>query len=135
MNREIKFRAWTRNYIVDVDSIDFENQYITWFDGQYDRCVLPNKCLEIETFEEIKLMQFTGLYDKNGKEIYEGDFLKLIDEYRGKGEKPSYVIFKDSQWMMQGTMHYTHVDSINNYCLDKMEIIGNIYENPDLCNT
>lgn len=76
--------------------------------------------------------QFTGLHDKNGKEIYEGDFLKLIDEYRGKGEKPSYVIFKDSQWMMQGTMHYTHVDSINNYCLDKMEIIGNIYENPEL---
>ena len=69
-NRIFKLRAWVRNELmVNVVSIDFNNEFITWDDNQYDRCVPPNKCYEIETFDDIVLMQFTNFKDKKGIDI------------------------------------------------------------------
>lgn len=78
------------------------------------------------------IMQYTGLKDKNGKEIYEGDILKLHEDWRGKGEIPGYVVFENGRWILQGTMHYSHKDDLTNYALSQMEIIGNIFQHPEL---
>ena len=72
-------------------------------------------------------MEFTGLLDKNGKEIYEGDVMKIY------GSTFEIVWFK-------GAYHFKHSDNKsafpNDYLLKdlghKCEVIGNIYENPEL---
>jgi uncharacterized phage protein (TIGR01671 family) len=143
-NRILNFRSWVRNEImVNVVSIDFNNEFITWDDNQYDRCVPPNKCYEIETFDDIVLMQFTGLKDKKGIEIYEGDIVKLtFSEYYSNDcvtvdeesiavgivvfESGGYFINeKDSTWYWLFDMPE----------VSEIEIIGNIFENPDLLQT
>ena len=132
-SRLFKLRAWVRNEImVNVVSIDFNNEFITWDDNQFDRCVPPNKCYEIETFDNIVLMQHTKLKDGSGIEIYEGDILKS----------------KYHTWIVLGlnfcegvfgiTLKTTVMDKI--YLADdsfqkSSEVIGNIYENPELLST
>ena len=124
-SRLFKFRAWVRNELmVNVLSIDFNNEFITWDDNQYDRCVPPNKCYEIETFFVIVLMQITGLTDKNGKEIYVGDILYFEDD--STTEK---VYFEDGCF---GTMGRYNFISLMDTNLNIAKIIGNVFQNPEL---
>lgn len=71
-------------------------------------------------------MQFTGLLDKNGQEIYEGDILEVEEN---KGEV-SYSV-PGGRWFLRpkgGGRGFSFVD----LALHEWEVIGNIYENPDL---
>jgi hypothetical protein len=123
--RTIKFRAWIRNELMsNVVSVDFNNEFITWDDNQFDRCVPPNKCYEIETFEDIELMQFTGLKDKNGKEIYEGDICDTRDE-------DLLVCYDYNEFIYMVLFSEDH-SGVNGYTQKDLEIIGNIYENPEI---
>ena len=147
MKREIKFRgkrvdngAWIYGSyhphedkmlgIVSEKDVLENKKSLIIIDGMSDW----NLSKPINYYEVIpeSVGEYTGLKDSKNVEIYEGDFLKLSDEYRGKGEIPSYVIWENSQWMMQGIMHYSHKDFIMNYSLDNMNVIGNIYDNPEL---
>lgn len=106
MNREIKFRAWDtkRNRWCDSFSV--------------------NGVGAVDASEGVILMQYTGLKDKNGKEIYEGDVVKW-----GAGVKET-VIFRDAKFCIEGIDSYS-IPLLKNDCKD-FEIIGNIYENPEL---
>jgi len=81
---------------------------------------------EEERFHHYEIMQYTGLKDKNGKEIYEGDILKLqpeegmIVEVVNRPELNGYGVIDKEGWQGQLSNKSNH------------EIIGNIYENPDL---
>ena len=113
--REIKFRAWDVKYkrMSLVSSIDFKKNliYTTWWEENKKR-LKKDKTNEIS---DLVLMQFTGLKDKNGKEIYEGDIVK------GEVENNKFISVVEFQ---NGGF------SINT--LWEPEVIGNIFENPEL---
>jgi uncharacterized phage protein (TIGR01671 family) len=118
--REIKFRAW-QDY------------------GEGHRSLLYDRGDLAEFFDATKgdpIMQFTGLKDKNGKEIYEGDILNLHYPIVGLDIKDEYlslivVINFDggSFWFNGGG--YTDCNW-HFYNSEDREVIGNIYENPEL---
>ncbi|KQL21763.1 hypothetical protein AN957_02890 [Cytobacillus solani] len=80
--------------------------------------------VHVEKLEHLQYMEFTGLKDKNGKEIYEGDIIALPYKrtFPELGLQNHTVIFKNG---------YFSCSDYNTYA---SEVIGNIYENPELLN-
>jgi len=138
--RDIKFRAWDKtykrmNYKVQVGNTDYADKNYTcnsiWVDYADNKSVgwmnADDKCID--------LMQYTGLKDKNGKEIYEGDILK--SESWGKGSRllnPYHVVkWGNCGWKAEGYNGSIRVSPSLDIKPD-FEIIGNIYETPELLN-
>ena len=123
---EIKFRAWDKQWksIVRVTMILFNTNEIDF----------ESNAGEPKSLEHFELMQFTGLKDKNGKEIYEGDIINglvvtyLGDSNAGLGMNAGWYLQRDDfeSWV---ELECRCNENENNY-----EIIGNIYENPELLN-
>jgi len=114
--REIKFRAWDKyqKKIYDVIAIDFKAHTVKVF--EFDR--IGSYCsgnIDLP-FESISLMQYTGLKDKNGKEIYEGD---VVDRYY---DSPDTELYREV------------IEDIRVYCCFDCvyEVIGTIHESPEL---
>ncbi|CYZ83493.1 YopX protein [Streptococcus suis] len=117
-----KFRAW------DTFDEDMVNDiFFSWQDCGYDSL---NECLSDERW---KFMQFTGLVDKNGKEIWEGDVV-LENGWRkvavSFGTQEIEENFGDKR-IFQGFNLYLG-GGYPEAVMSKYEIIGNIYENPEL---
>ena len=115
--REIKFRAWD-NIAGMRYSSDFPNLVQFW-----------NYVLNRDLVQGFELMQYTGLKDKNGKEIYEGDFIKDIDSW-GIGQ----VVWSEDDlcWTTKFSNNelwgFVPQHGRDNHC----EVIGDIYSNPEL---
>lgn len=129
--REIKFRAWDKqvNKLVKVTRIDWETKTVDWFyDNKSDWEVTRETRSLRQGLSRVILMQFAGLHDKKGKEVYEGDIVKdkencnfsIVWDYHNCGFYLQST--EDDEYNME--MVYI----LNN----KIEIIGNIYENPEL---
>lgn len=126
-----KFRAWLKNdkEMIDVDEIHFDN-------GKLD--FIGDAITFMRTVDEIELMQSTGIRDMSNQEIFEGDVVKTTrfvgraDEVGGfyEYDKEFIGIVKqlEGSWVID-----TGSDAV---CLwteiEENEIIGNIYENPEL---
>lgn len=126
MNRKIAFRAWDKENKVmyEVKKVDFSEQKV--FCKQY--------YLNDWKFSEIELMQYTGLKDKNGKDIYEGDILSYPKE-----EQIISIRWDKSGANWQFDEHNNFDDGVGRGNWDfnigiakNCKIIGNIYENPEL---
>lgn len=117
MSREIKFKAWIKkgceSKMGEVTLINLDEKYINY--------IICNKKKEIEIiglayFDEYELMQYAGLKDSEGYEIYEDD-----EEYQ-------VVIFDEGEYKLMGESHIQNL--FNN--LDYIDVRGNVYENLEL---
>ena len=133
--REIKFKAWdkkNKRMLKVRDICNMNRDYATWVikceDEKYNDILLDGV--------DVEIMQFTGLKDKNGKEIYESDILKWItigeeggnfEDIGVKKESGNYeVIFENGKFTT--TKPNIPIGHINKKC----EIMGNKFENPEL---
>lgn len=125
MNREIKFRAW--NYKEMIYNVSIRNSLIQNHIDKFDYIKSSN----------YPIMQFTGLHDKNGKEIYEGDVYKTE-----KGNSCYQIMFVNG-CVVGGKTEKEYmplswdVSESNNTIVEddfykEIEVVGNIYETPEL---
>ena len=108
--RHFKFRAW---------NTDYQTPIMEYFD-------LKNEYKKLNCLYGKNIMQCTGLHDKNGKEIYEGDILK-----HNYYEEPQQVTFSDrfvAYKLQPADVFIQKVDED----LALIEVIGNIYKNPEV---
>ncbi len=124
MKREIKFRAWITETVDDNDNPVFEMIYP-------DRLAILEYGLlsdQLRSTDNCILMQYTGLKDINGKEIYEGDIVKTITSKEmviGWSDRFASFTIEKINWAF---VHYFGELMEANEC----EVIGNIHENPEL---
>ena len=120
-----RYRAWIKSlkWMCDVTNISFDSKFVDICQqGDTERCTE----MSVE-FDEIKLMQSTGLKDKNGKEIFEGDILGTKD-----GLLNGVVEYRSDLGMWTNSLiSYNNFERLCNVA-DSREIIGNIYENKDI---
>jgi len=122
--REIKFRAW-----------DAEREQMfthpKWVEFRAKHGVITahnyNRASNVQTLE---LMQFTGLTDKNGVEIYEGDIVK----FKWLGEYTGVIKYEDCGFGLSYNANDEQMNvAMRRFYFDKnAEVIGNIHENPEL---
>ena len=129
--REIKFRAWLKEdkKMVNVETMDFTDKSIQYLKRSE---IINAYILRRESFDDVELMQYTGVKDKNGKEIYEGDIVLIKLDETSTWYK-TVVGFKKGAFIANliGKEDYVYIFH-HGFTGDDFEIIGNVYENKNL---
>lgn len=116
--REIKFRAW--------DKVCKPNRIKTW-----EQLLAQYQLTQVFVSDYFILMQYTGIKDKNGKEIYEGDVVEYKDFSGGLylfREQPKTTGIIKINNLLRGI----YLKGMGTFEGSKAEVIGNIYDNPEL---
>ena len=116
MKREIKFRAWEDRRMIDWEYLQGLFDHYEPEGGSYFMFLVNSP--------SSKLMQYTGLKDKNGVEIYEGDIVK-----NHVYVNPIIVGFGNENKL---GFYYSYDFAKNAYGDNQWEVIGNIHQNPEL---
>ena len=123
--KELKIKAWLKKEkkMVSIIGIDLNYQYIRYTDDGN----LFKDDYKIAEFKDIELLQFTGVKDKAGQELYEADVIKFND---GIDDIYGLISYDD-----EDATYRVSYENITEHLSDlegDFEIVGNIFENPDL---
>lgn len=113
----------------DVIFLNYENNSVEWYNG--------NNKKRAAFIEEVPTLQCTGLKDKNDKDIYDGDILKfkLLEDFAAFGTNEKYVeiiapvIYEYGGFFIEQAENSIFLGQLP---MSEIEVIGNIYENPEL---
>lgn len=125
-----RYRAWDKEFkeMVRVDALVFDEQII--------KTTYKNGNVVKEDLKNYVLMQSTGLKDKNGKEIFEGDILTtgkrtgVVKNHRTLGFYMNDA--RGNNWWFGSDVDLAEFEDFTREVAEKIEILGNIYTNPEL---
>jgi uncharacterized phage protein (TIGR01671 family) len=133
--REIKFRIIYKNKLIGFERLAYSGSNIHWewmcLDLNPDKEERWSKGVFSNGFEYIR-NQYTGLKDKDGKEIYNKDILERIilsSDKKTEYKDYAYVFFKDGAFLLRWN---DNAETKISGFVNQMTVIGNIYSNPDL---
>lgn len=127
MKREIKFRAYSshNHKMYPVSNIEWDIDGRIWViadDGKNGIELMD---------EEAHLMEYTGLHDKNGREIYEGDIVRTGTDNIGDPDPMiGQVIMREGSWLIENEKMQEAIELFSE--ITSREVIGNIFENPEM---
>ncbi|VNN51683.1 phage protein [Streptococcus pneumoniae] len=129
-----KFRVWVKIgkrmvFSDDILAIDYENKKIVTQQVYFESGLAVERDIYCYDFDDIELMQSTGLKDKNGKEVFVGDIIKCT-----RGCLHEVYLEKEYGGTFIGGMPSIYLKGLlNGYAwTEDEEIIDNVYENPEL---
>ena len=134
-----RFRAWNKATkemygADDIIAINFEEKEICVQTIYFEQGLPDSRDLDYYDFDDIVLMQSTGMRDKNDREIFEGDIVKVTDgdertNFPDGGIGTICGLDGIFMWYIDGQVHNGLFDISQEYYI---EVIGNIYENQEL---
>lgn len=129
----LRFRVWikTEKCMIETDDlldIDYENKEIVTQQVYFENGLPDDRDIYCYDFDEIELMQSTDMVDRDGKIIFEGDIVKMAKDVYSEPTYYEVVRHRGGAYRLESKQHGCELWLRHTDC----EVVGNIYENPEL---